>query len=51
MSEQNEKELNEILRVRREQLAALQAEGKDPFEITRYEQPHHSREIRDHFAE
>ena len=42
---QPEQNLSEILRVRREKLAALQAEGKDPFQITKYNVTHHSAEI------
>lgn len=41
--------LNEILRIRREKLAALQAEGNDPFALTKYEVTHHSEEIRSKF--
>ena len=33
-------DLNEILRVRREKLASLQAEGRDPFEITKFDRTH-----------
>ena len=42
-------QLNDLLRVRREKLAELQAEGKDPFVITKYEQTHHTTEIKDNF--
>lgn len=48
MAEQN---LNEILKIRREKLAELQEAGKDPFQITKYNQTHHSQEIKDHFEE
>ncbi len=44
-------ELNEIMRVRRDKLAALVAEGQDPFVITKYNQTHHSRSIKEHFDE
>lgn len=44
-----EKALSDILRVRREKLAELQAEGRDPFEITKYNQTHHSSDIKDNF--
>lgn len=44
-----EKALSDILRVRREKLAELQAEGRDPFEITKYDQTHHSSDIKDNF--
>ena len=47
----SEEKLSEIRRVRREKLAALQAQGKDPFAITKYDVTHHSEEIRSHFEE
>ena len=50
-SEKTADELNEIMRVRRDKLAALVAEGKDPFVITKYNQTHHSRSIKEHFDE
>ena len=40
-----------MLKVRREKLADLQANGKDPFQITKYDVTHHSQEIKDHFEE
>ena len=42
-------QLNDLLRVRREKLSELQAEGKDPFVITKYDQTHHTTEIKDNF--
>ncbi len=44
-----EKALSDVLRVRREKLAELQAEGRDPFEITKYDRTHHSSDIKDNF--
>ncbi|MBQ2676925.1 MAG: lysine--tRNA ligase [Clostridia bacterium] len=44
-------DLSEVLRVRREKLAALQAEGKDPFEITTCDRTHNSKEIVDNFEQ
>ena len=44
-------ELNHILQARRDKLSELQAAGKDPFVITKYDQTHHSAEIRDHYDE
>ena len=44
-----EQDLNHLLKVRREKLAELQAEGKDPFQITKYQVTHHSQEIKDNF--
>lgn len=45
----SEKELNQLRLVRREKLAALQAEGKDPFVITKYDTTHHTSDIKDSF--
>lgn len=44
-----EPDLNQVLKVRREKLAALQEEGRDPFRITKYDQTHHAQEIKDNF--
>ena len=44
-------DLNQVLKVRREKLAELQAAGKDPFVITKYDQTSHSREIVEYFEE
>lgn len=44
-----EQDINQLLKVRREKLAALQEKGKDPFEITKYDVTHHSLEIKDGF--
>ena len=44
-----QQDLNEILRVRREKLAELQANGRDPFVITKYDATHHSMEIKNDF--
>ena len=46
-----EQDINQLLKVRREKLADLQAAGKNPFEITKYDVTHHSMEIKDNFAE
>lgn len=47
--------VNELIRVRKEKLAALQDAGKDPFKITKYNQTHHTDEVKniynDHEAE
>lgn len=45
----SERELSEILQVRRDKLAELQAAGEDPFAITKYDQTHHSADIKDSF--
>lgn len=49
--EMTQQELSEQIKIRREKLAQLQAEGKDPFEITKCEVTHHSDEIKDNFDE
>ena len=46
---ETEAELTEVLRVRREKLAQLVEDGKDPFQITRFDVTHHSAEIKDDF--
>ncbi len=46
-----EQDINQLLKVRREKLANLQAAGKDPFQITKYEVTHHSTNIKDNFEE
>ena len=46
-----EPDLNQLRKVRREKLAELQQNGKDPFVITKYNQTHHSQEIKDNFGE
>ena len=48
---QQEPDLNQLRKVRREKLADLQANGKDPFVITKYDQTHHSLEIKENFEE
>ena len=46
-----QQDLNQLRRVRRDKLAELQAEGKDPFVITKYDQTHHSQQIKDNYDE
>lgn len=46
-----EPDINQLRKVRREKLADLQANGKNPFEITKYDATHHSQEIKDRFDE
>ena len=46
-----EPDLNQLRKVRREKLSELQQNGKDPFVITKYDQTHHSQEIKDRFDE
>ena len=42
-----EQDTNQLLKVRREKLAELQANGKDPFQITKFNQTHHSLEVKE----
>ena len=57
MAEQNqqnkneEKDLNQLLKVRREKLKDLQDNGKDPFQITKFDVNAHSSEIKDNFEQ
>lgn len=58
MAEQNkqnqqpkEQDINQLLKVRREKLTALQEAGKDPFRITKFDVTHHSMDIKDNFEE
>lgn len=57
MAEQNkvqnvqEPDINQLRKVRREKLAELQANGKDPFQIMKYDQDAHSQTIKDNFEE
>lgn len=44
-----EQDLNQLLKVRREKLATLQAEGNDPFVHTKFDVTHHSMDIKDNF--
>ena len=46
MAEQKTQDTNQLLKVRREKLADLQANGKDPFQITKFDQTHHSLEVK-----
>ena len=43
--------VSQLEQVRRDKLAELQAAGRDPFQIVKYDQTHHSAEIKAHFAE
>ena len=46
-----EQDLNQLLKVRREKLAVLQENGKDPFRITKFDVTHHSAEIKENFEQ
>ena len=44
-----EQDINQLRKVRREKFADLQTNGKDPFQITKYDADAHSQEIKDNF--
>jgi len=46
-----EQDINQLLKVRREKLAELQENGKDPFQITKFDMTHHSAEIKKNYDE
>jgi len=46
VAEQKNQDLNQLLKIRRDKLAELQANGKDPFQITKFNQTHHSLEVK-----
>ncbi len=48
---QASQDINQLLKVRREKLAALQEAGKDPFVITKYNQTHHSTDAKKEYEE
>ena len=46
---EKEQDLNELMKVRREKLAALQEAGADPFTITKYDVTHHSTDVKENY--
>ena len=48
---QTEQDLNHVLKARKDKLAELQAAGKDPFQITKYDVTAHSTEIRENYSQ
>ena len=48
---QSEEELNQLLQIRRDKLNKLKEEGKNPFEIRKFNRTHTSQEIKDHYEE
>ena len=46
---EKEQDINQLLKIKREKLAALQEAGKDPFQITKYDVTAHSRDIKENF--
>ena len=49
--QQQEQDIHQLLKVRREKLKDLQERGKDPFQITKFDVTHHSTDIRENYAE
>lgn len=48
-AEMTQQEMTELLKIRREKLAQLQADGKDPFQITKFDVTKHSNDIKENF--
>ena len=49
INQQQEQDVSQLLQIRRDKLAALQERGMDPFQITKYNQTHHSSDIKENF--
>lgn len=49
--ETNENQLSELLQIRRDKLSELQEQGRNPFEITKYDRTHKAKDIIDNYAE
>ena len=49
--EQSQQEIGRLRQVRRDKLKELQEAGADPFQIVKFDQTYHSKEIQDHFSE
>ena len=47
---QQEQDINQLLKVRREKLAALQEAGKDPFQITKFDVTHHTSDAKEQYS-
>ena len=50
-NQEQEQDLNQLMLVRREKLEKLQKEGKNPFEITKFNRTHTSKDIKDNYEE
>lgn len=48
---QQEQDINQLLKIKREKLAALQEAGKDPFQITQYDVTAHSRDVKENYEQ
>lgn len=51
MAENKQQDTNKLLQVRRDKLAELQAAGKDPFEITKYDVTNHSEDVKETYID
>ena len=49
--EEQDLDMNKLMKVRKEKLEELQANGKDPFEITKYNRTHNSEQVKNNFDE
>ena len=49
--QEQQQDMNQLLKIRRDKLAQLQEQGSDPFQITKYDVTHHTREVKEHFDE
>jgi lysyl-tRNA synthetase class 2 len=49
--QEQQQDIGQLLKVRREKLAVLQEAGKDPFQITKYDVTHHSTQIKEQYEE
>lgn len=49
--QEQEVDINQLMKVRREKLKELREAGKDPFEITKYDRTHTSQDVKDNYAE
>ncbi|RKM57676.1 lysine--tRNA ligase [Butyrivibrio sp. XB500-5] len=48
-NQNTQEDVGRLRQVRRDKLAELQAQGRDPFQIVKYDQTHHTQQIRDNF--
>ena len=44
-----QEDVGRLRQVRRDKLTELQAQGRDPFQIVKYDQTHHTKDVRDNF--
>lgn len=51
VNQEQQQDIGQLLKVRREKLASLQQAGKDPFQITKYDVTHHSTDIKENYEQ